>query len=225
MASLTQAQPLLPGQLQLRVTINLGTDLGIGGNSTFNPRFFDGFDYVNQINTQQGFGRYPSGSSTPALVVNNQSIIEHRMVTPFRGALSSTYMLGSGSGTLTTTLSRYDFDGSNRVDVNTPDLQTAEGFDWVDDDTLIYTDYTSGNRKRLYLVDVVAQPFSLAVNTAWNANGYITTSVGTAFAMCARAMFTAATLITEMPARTAIQTFTPSISPRVSRRCWATRAP
>jgi len=180
-ASFTQAQPLLPEQLQLRVTIELAADLGIGGSSTFNPRFFDGYDYVNQINTPS-FGRYPSGSPVPSLLVNNVSPPwQHRMVAPFRGAWRSTYMLGSSDGAApTATFSRYDFDGNNRVDVNTPDLQTAEGFDWVDNDTIIYTVYNpSSSRKRLYLVDVVAEPFSLTNNTTWNANGYITTSVGT----------------------------------------------
>ncbi len=180
-ASLTEAAPYLPEQLQLRVTIELATDLGIGGSSTFNPRFFDGYDYVNQINTPS-FGRYPSGSGTPSVLVTNVNPPwQHRMVAPFRGALRSTYMLGSSDGAApTATFSRYDFGGNNRVDVNTPDLQTAEGFDWVDDDTIIYTVYNpSTSRKRLYLVDVVADPFSLNANTTWNASGYVTTSVGT----------------------------------------------
>jgi hypothetical protein len=85
-----------------------------------------------------------------------------------------------GATPATTTFSRYDFGGTNRVDANTPDLQTAEGFDWVDDNTIIYTVYLpSGSRKLLYLVDVVAEPFALNLNTTWNANGYITTSVST----------------------------------------------
>jgi hypothetical protein len=181
-ALLTQAQPLLPAQLQLRVTLQLAADLGIAGNSTFNPRFFDGFAYANQISTP-GFGRYPSGSGIPSVVVNNTATpLEHRMVAPFRGAYASTYMLGSSMGLApgTTTLSRYDFDGSNRVDANTPDNQAAEGFDWVDEDTVIFAVYNpSGSRKRLYLADVVAHPFSVARNTTWNGDGYITTSVGT----------------------------------------------
>ena len=91
-------------------------------------------------------------------------------------------MLASSQGAApaNTTFSRYDFDGKNRVDATTPDSQTAEGFDWVDDNTIIYTVYLpSGSRKLLYLVDVVAEPFALNRNTTWNANGYITTSVGT----------------------------------------------
>lgn len=181
-AVLTQAQPLAPAQLQLRVTFQLAADLGIPGNSTFNPRFFDGFAYANQISVP-GFGRYPSGSGTPSALVNNASIpLEHRMVAPFRGAFRLTYMLGSSMGLapMNTLFSRYDFDGSNRVDANTPDNQTAEGFDWVDDDTVIFTVYSpSANRKRLYLADVVANPLSMTTNTTWNASGYITTSVST----------------------------------------------
>jgi hypothetical protein len=176
------AQPPPPAHLQLRVTLTLAADAGMGGNSTFNPRYFDGFIYANQI-IFPGFGRYPSGSPDPSWVVNNQSIpLEHRMVAPFRGHLRSTYLLGSSMGLPpgTTTFSRYDFDGRNRVDAQTPDSQTAEGFDWVDDDTIIYTVYNpSGNRKRLYLADVSAEPFALTVNPAWNPAGFLTTSVST----------------------------------------------
>jgi hypothetical protein len=179
-AALSQAAPYLPEQLQLRVAINLGSEIG-GGNSTFNPRIFDGNNFVNQINTPMGFGRYPSGSGSPSVVVNNTSIpLEHRMVAPFRGADSTAYMIGSGSGAmLNTTFSRYDFDGSNRVDAVNPAGLTAEGFDWVDDNTIIYTIYSSGSRNRLYLSDVVVEPFSISTNTTWNANGFITTSVTT----------------------------------------------
>ncbi len=48
-ASFTQAQPIQPDQLRLRVTMQLAADLGVPANSTFNPRFFDGSDYVNQM--------------------------------------------------------------------------------------------------------------------------------------------------------------------------------
>jgi len=176
----SQAAPYLPEELQLRVVINLGSDLG-GGNSVFNSRIFDQNNFVNQINSPMGFGRYPSGASTPSLVVNNTALpLEHRMVAPFRGSLRDTYLLASSSGaTLSTFFSRYDFDGNNRVDANTPDNQTAEGFDWVNENTIIYSDYTSGNRRRLYLASVVAEPFSVNATTTWNANGYITSAVTT----------------------------------------------
>jgi hypothetical protein len=104
------------------------------------------------------------------------------MLAPFRGASRSTYMLGGSgakSGGVTTTLSRYNFDGSNRVDVDTPAGLSVEGFDWVDDDTIICAIYTSGYRTQLHLIDVVADPFALKVNTTWNAEGAITTSATT----------------------------------------------
>lgn len=173
--------PYLPNQLQLRVVIDLAADLGIAGNSIFNPRFFDGLDYINQINVF-GFGVYPSGSPVASVLVTNTGVLEHRMLAPFRGALRSTYLLASSQGytPVNAIFSRYDFNSTNRVDATTPDSQTAEGFDWVDDDTIIYTVYSpSGNRKRLYLVDVVAEPFALNRNTAWNPDGYITTGVST----------------------------------------------
>lgn len=171
--------PYLPEELQLRVTINLGADLGVP-NSTFNPRIFDGDNYANQINSPVGFGRYPSGSGTAEMVVNNSDIpLEHRMVAPFRGANSTTYLLGSG-GAVANTFSRYDFDGSNRVDVVAPSGETGEGYDWVDNDTIIYTSYNpSGSRRRLYLADVTAEPFAVTANTTWNANGFVTSSVAT----------------------------------------------
>ena len=170
----------MPANLQLRAAINLGAEIG-GGNSTFNPRIFDGNNFVNQINTPMGFGRYPSGSPFSSVVVNNTGIpMEHRMVAPFRGLNSSTYMIGSGSGaTLSTTFTRYDFDGNNPVSVPNPAGLTAEGFDWVNSAAIIHTVYTSGSRKRLHLATVVAQPFSMSANTAWNANGFINTSVTT----------------------------------------------
>ena len=180
-ASLAQAAPYLPAQLRLRSTVQPSFDLGIAGSSMFNPRFFDGKIYANQINTPC-FGRYPIGSITPEILVNNSFdlTLEHRMVAPFRGANSSTHFLGSGSAAASaTTFTRYDFDGTNPVTVDSPDTLVAAAFDWVDDDTIIYAIYTSGNRAKLYLADVVAEPFALTKNLAWNANGFITTSVTT----------------------------------------------
>lgn len=173
----TQAEPVAPTDLALRNTINLAADLGIAGNSMFNPRYFDGDVYVNQINVS-AFGRYPVGSTVPSLLMTGTP--EHRMIAPFRGGNSTIYLFGA-SGAVTTTFSRYDFAGGNQVDVEVPGgAQTSEGFDWVDEDTIIYTTYNpSANRKRLSLADVVADPFSVLPNTQWNANGFINTSVST----------------------------------------------
>jgi hypothetical protein len=167
--------PLLPGQLQHRATLQLSGDAGLGANTMYNARFFDGAIHVCQLNAF-GLGRYPSGSPLPAMAVP----IDHepRMLAPFRGAYSTTYLLNS-SGTGTTGFSRFDFNGGNRLDADAPDSMKVEGFDWVDEDTIIYAVYTSGSRNRLYLADVAAEPFAVNRNTAWNAEGYITTSVST----------------------------------------------
>src|ERR1035437_352597 len=98
------------------------------------------------------------------------------MVASFRGAYSSTYMMGSSSvavGATTTTFTRYNWDGSNPIQVTSPDALTVESFDWVNDHTIIFTCSKSPNTKRLYLADVVADPFSVTKNTTWNANGYV----------------------------------------------------
>ena len=179
-ASITQAAPYWAEQMQLHVIVRPYYDLGISENSMFNPRFFDGDIYANQINNPC-FGRYPSGSSTPEVVVNNAGNLarEHRMVAPFRGAYRTSYMLGSSSATAAATnFTRYDFDGNNPVTVNVPDGLLADAFDWADDNTIIYAIY-SGNRNRLYLATVVPNPFSVSKNTRWNSNGYVTTSVST----------------------------------------------
>jgi hypothetical protein len=179
--ALLTAAPLPPEELQLRNVIEFGTDLGVS-SSMFNSRYFDGFVYVDQVNPgTQGLGRYASGWGTALMLLDNRSVLEHRMVAPFRGTNSTTYLIGSSSGATptTTTFSRYDFQGSNRVDVASPSGQIVEGFDWVDENTIIHTSYTSGNRKNLYLVHVVAEPFALTADTRWNANGYVTTEVST----------------------------------------------
>ncbi len=170
--------PYQPEQVQLRVTYQPSLDLGIAGNSMFNPRFFDGKVYANQINTPC-FGRYASGSAVPEVVVNNSgdNTLEHRMVAPFRGANRKTYLIGSSSAAASTkTFTRYFFDGSGPTIVESPDILIVDAFDWVDDDTVIYAVYTAGSRNKLYLADVVAEPFAVTLNTTWNASGFIATS-------------------------------------------------
>jgi hypothetical protein len=173
--------PYLPDELQLRLTVQPNLDLGIQDSSMFNPRFFDGKIYANQINIPC-FGRYPAGSIIPEAAVNNSgdTSLEHRMVAPFRGANRSIYMLGSSSASSSsTTFTRYDFDGNNPVSIDSSDSMIVDAFDWVDNDTIIYAVYTSGNRKKLCLADVTAEPFAVTKNTNWNENGFITTSVST----------------------------------------------
>ena len=164
-----------PGQMQLRAKLRPCAALGVTQNSMYNPRFFDGNMFTPQINNYC-FARYPAGSS-----IFSASVVEAtrqtRMVSPFRGADSSNYMLASG-GSLNP-YTRYNWDGTGPQDVAFPDGQLSESFDWVDNDTIIATDYTSGNRKRLYLLDVTAAPFALTKNITWNANAYITSAAST----------------------------------------------
>src|SRR5215216_1362536 len=84
-----KAAPPLQNEIELRTTISLAADLGIGASSMFNPRLFDGKIFANQINTP-GFGRYPSKSPIAEQLVFSTS--EHRMVAPFRGANNTVYM-------------------------------------------------------------------------------------------------------------------------------------
>jgi hypothetical protein len=161
------------------MTINPSAELGIPASSMFNARLFDDRIFANQINNPC-FGRYLWGSNTAEVLINNNgnNLLEHRMVAPFRGSTRLTYMLASSSAAApTTTFTRYDWDGNNPLGMDTPDVLSADAFDWVDNDTIVYAIYTSGNRTKLYLADVTAEPFSLTLNTAWNANGYVATGV------------------------------------------------
>ena len=99
------------------------------------------------------------------------------MVAPFRGANRTVYRLGSsGANNNTTQFTRYDFDGQTPVVDFVPDDQAAESFDWVDENTIIYTTYSpSANRKRLSLAQVIAEPFLVTADTRWNADGFIET--------------------------------------------------
>jgi hypothetical protein len=193
--TLTQAAPILPQHLRLHTAMPLSADLSIELASTWFPRTIDGDNYVWQINVP-AWGRYPSGSSTASVLVDNSKFtnpppygVEHRTVLPFRGANSKTYILASGTSSafltspfnLRTNMSRYDFTGSNRVDIMPPWPVPVEYYDWVDDDTILFTTQTFPVEPevngRLYLADVVANPFSMSSNTTWNANGYVQSSV------------------------------------------------
>ena len=180
-ASLAQAAPVPSGQWQHSLTVRPSNyNPPQQGNTTYNPRYFDGEIYATEISgpTYRCFGRFDSntgqflGGGIPA-------VNEHRMIGRLRGPGGSTYVMGTGgdngSATLIPTFTRYDFDysASNPVALNSIDSQVVESFDWVDDDTMISTCYVSGQRKKLYLTDVTANPFGLTKNTTWNANGYV----------------------------------------------------
>ena len=186
-AAFTQAAPVRSGQWQHSLTVRpSANNPPQNGNTTYNPRYFDGQIYVTEISgpTSRCFGRYDSntgkylGGGIPA-------VNEHRMIGRLRGPGGSTYVMGTGgdngSATLIPTFTRYDSDlpASNPVAVNSIDNQVVESYDWVDDNTMISTCYVSGQRKKLYLTGVTAEPFALTRNTTWNADGYVTTDVTT----------------------------------------------
>ena len=134
-AALTQAAPIPSGQLQLRVTVQPYADLSQTSGSMYNPRTFDGNIYANEIGdaTHRCFARYSSGSS-PMLAGVVPAINEHRMVAPFRGANSSTYMLATGGtfgdtpATFSPTFTRYNFDATSPVTANAIDDQVCGEF-------------------------------------------------------------------------------------------------
>ena len=172
--------PVASGQWQLRVKVRPCDDLHQTQNTTYNPRYFDGEIYATQISgpTARCFGRYDVASR--AFIEGGiPAVNEHRMIGRLRSPGGSTYVMGTGgdngSGTLIPTFTRYDSDyyASNPVAANAIDNQVVETFDWINDNAMVCNDYTSGNRKRIYLADVVADPFALSKNTTWNANGYV----------------------------------------------------
>ena len=184
--TLAQAAPIPSGHWQLGVTVRPCADLGQQPNTTYNPRYFDGEIYATQISGDafRCFGRYLSGSGT-FLEGAIPPVNEHRMIGRHRGPGGTNYVLGSGGAiganmaTFASTFTRYDSDlyASNPLAVDTIDTEVVESFDWVDNNTIISTCYISGQRNKLYLTDMTADPLVLTRNTTWNANGYVTTPV------------------------------------------------
>jgi len=169
------AEPLLPGQLTALPVQTFSGSL----SSTYNGRIYGDFNYVSQINTgSESIARFGWGG-TSAIQQKAFGPPEHRMNAPFPGA-NPAYVLASG-GASNNNLSRYDSSNyANRADVLAPSgVGMVESFDWVDANTIITDSYTSGQRNRLYLMDVAADPFAATTNTTWNANGYVTTPVTT----------------------------------------------
>lgn len=156
--------PWLPGQLVVTATM---TDVP---SSNYNPRIVDGYNYV--ANTSAGtftWARYAAGSSTAATTSSGIDR-DQRMVSPLGGPGNSTYVLGSG-GT-TNLFTRYDWaTGTLQASQATPATSvvagaTNEAYAWVDSGTIVANNYNpSANRNRLYLMNVVADPFALTLNT------------------------------------------------------------
>ncbi len=99
-----------------------------------------------------------------------------RVLMPFRGDNSESYIL-VGGGNANNYFRRYSFDLTDPVAVESPFGTTmSDGWDWVNDGTIIFPGYDSGTRSTLYLMDVAADPFAVSANTRWNSDGYVGTS-------------------------------------------------
>src|ERR1035437_6079937 len=97
-ASLAQAAPVPSGQWQHSLTVRPADyNPPQQGNTTYNPRYFDGQIYATEISgpTYRCFGRFDSntgkylGGGIPA-------VNEHRMIGRLRGPGGSTYVMGTG---------------------------------------------------------------------------------------------------------------------------------
>lgn len=173
---LVAAGPLPTEVLKVGTVIDLGTELD-ATSSMYNPRSFGGKNYVVQINSpQRAAGCYLTGWTRSEALAEIKDGAEARMAGAFPAA---DYLLLAGGA---------DNDYFSRIDPNL-DLDTRafatnldvrpSSYDWVDEDTIIHTSYKSGLRANLYVTDVHADPFQVAVNTSWNANGYVTTPATT----------------------------------------------
>jgi len=137
--------------------------------SAYNPRICDGEVFGVDILSPYSAGRFLDGSTTPDVGVSD--ISETRMISPL-GGTSKTWILSAGGGTAAyfslwdyATMTNRVYDKAMAINPN--------AFDWVDGDTIISASYKSGERNRLYLVDITADPFTVTTNTLWNDNGYV----------------------------------------------------
>ncbi len=162
--------PVPSESLKVGTVIDIGKELA-ARSSMYNPRSFDGKNYVAQINApQRAVGCYPVGSTRYEALADIKDGAEVRMAGAFPAA---DYVLLAG-GASSDFFSRIDPNLNLATRVFTTNLPvTPSSFDWVDDDTIVHTSYKSGLRNNLYLTDIKADPFQVTANTTWNANGYV----------------------------------------------------
>ena len=168
--------PLPSGSLKVGTVIDVGKDLLVK-NSMYNPRSFAGKNYVVQINApHRAVGCYPAGSAGYEALASIGEGGEVRMAGAFPAA--EHVLLAGGASNDYFSRINPNLDLDTRV-FATSLAVTPSSFDWVDDNTIIHNSYKSGLRTNLYLTDVAAEPFQVAANTRWNANGYVTTAATT----------------------------------------------
>lgn len=170
---LASACPLASQALPWLTTAELSVSATMAvPSSNYNPRIVDGYNYVSGIGNGStvpaNWGRYAAGSSTASMLLTASGTNDQRMTSPLGGAGGSTYVLGAG-GVNTYSFTRYDWaTGANAQTVTSPAGANVSNatFGWVDSDTIVANTYQqSANRNRLYLMDVVANPFSMSLDT------------------------------------------------------------
>jgi hypothetical protein len=164
---------------ELLVTAALDTGIALeGASSNYNPRHFAGSNFALQINTN-GLVRYDAGSEVVAAVVPLDGSLggQARMWSAMDGGSSTDWVLLAG-GADEKLFSRLPYNAENTDDRVFAGAANREpnSFDWVDNDTVIYSSYET--RSTLYLADVTADPFTVTTNTTWNADGAVTTAAG-----------------------------------------------
>ena len=163
--------PLLSGELGLKRTMTMSA------GSVYNPRMYGGEVYGVDITVAGSVNRYAAGSTTPD-ASKDLGGLPSRMLSPMGGD-STNWVIASGSSESGNDyFKRFDYatmqNETNAVN-GVADLE-PNSFDWVDSDTIVSLSYQI--RDRLYLFDVVADPFSTTLSTAWNASGYTNTAAG-----------------------------------------------
>lgn len=171
------AAPIPIDKLVVTAAMDTGSALD-GANSNYNPRHFAGSNFVLQINTN-GVVRYDTGTDVAAMVAPLDGGLggQARMWSAMDGGSSTDWVLLAG-GANEEFFSRLPYNAENtdaRVFAGAANRE-PNSFDWVDNDTIIYSSYET--RSTLYLADVTADPFTVTTNTTWNVDGAVTTAAG-----------------------------------------------
>ena len=146
------AAPIPKQWLKLSAQMQVFEDLGYV-NTCYNPRNFNNQNFVGELalGDVQGIARYPTGSPVPEATLDfadSSSNTESRMWAPMDGGQGTDFVLLAG-GSNQDRFSRLDYGSlQNRIFVG-PALR-PESFDWVDNDTIVFTSYEPGLRKHLY---------------------------------------------------------------------------
>ena len=156
-ARAANAAPLAADSLRISATMEGGR------GSLYNPRSAGGYNYVVDITNPYTLARYPVGSDEPDIgPLTIATGTENRMTMPFEGANSTTYVLSAGgSNESGFTLRNYDdLSPISTVQSSYGEVE-PNSFDWVDDDTIIFSSYE--NRSTLYMAHVAVNGSVLSV--------------------------------------------------------------